>query len=154
MSDFLLHQRPDGNFDLSFDAKLHDLELSEGLGNAVAISIGSYARERTLGSAANLKAPIGGWFGDALDENGTLGGYLYEAFPGKLADSTCRKLEVLVLEALEWLKRDGVARNVSAHAKISGEDAETVTLEVVVERPENSESFKFEINWRAAADGI
>ena len=58
------------------------------------------------------------------------------------------------MEALEWLKRDGVARNVSADAKISGEDAEAVTLEVVVERPENSESFKFEINWRAAADGV
>ena len=154
MSDLLLSRRPDGNFDLSFDEKDKDLVLSDGLRNAVAISIGTFARSRSLGNAANLEPSIGGWFGDSLDESGTLGGYLYEAFPGKLTDDTCRNLETLSVEALDWMKKDGIAKSVNASAKIQNESTDTVELEISIKKPENSESFKFEINRRAAIDGV
>jgi len=155
MSDLALCRRSDGNFDLDFDSESGDLLLSEGLENAVAISIGTYARNRSLGTSANLEPVLGGWWADALDESGTLGGYLYEAFPGKLTDSTCRDVETLVKDALKWMVSDGVAKSVSCSAEIDSEDAETVSISVTIEKPQgNAETFKFEVNWKATIDGI
>ena len=152
MSDLALYRRNDGDFDLAFDEGRGDLLTTESLENTVAISIGTYARERNLGNVANLKPNVGGWWGDALDENGTLGGYLYEAFPGKLTESTADDVETLAGEALQWLVDDGVAKSVSCDASIS--DGEILILNVMIERPEGeNEAFLFEMNW-SATDGI
>lgn len=152
MSDLALYRRNDGDFDLAFDEGRGDLLTTESLENTVAISIGTYARERNLGNVANLKPNVGGWWGDALDENGTLGGYLYEAFPGKLTESTADDIETLAGEALQWLVDDGVAKSVNCDASIS--DGEILILNVMIERPEGeNEAFLFELNW-SATDGI
>ena len=107
MSDLALYRRSSGDFDLAFDEDKGDLLTSDSLENAVVISIGTYARERNLGKVANLKPNVGGWWGDALSEKGNLGGYLYEAFPGKLTDVTARSVENLVNESLAWMVEDG-----------------------------------------------
>ena len=152
MSDLALYRREDGDFDLVFDEGRGDLLTTDSLENTVAISIGTYARERNRGNAANLKPNIGGWFGDALDESGTLGGYLYEAFPGKLTEDTAKSVETLAGEALKWLVDDGVAKSVSCAAGIA--DNMMLDLTVIIERPEgDSEAFLFELNW-SATDGI
>ena len=153
MSDLALMRREDGNFDLAFDENSGDLSTSDSLENAVIISIGTYARERNLGKSANLKPTVGGWWGDALDEKGVLGGYLYEAFPGKLNDATAKSVEGLVVDALKWMIDDGVAKSVTATAVVA--DAETVKLEVSVERPGGGEeeAFTYEVKWKAS-DGI
>lgn len=152
MSDLAIYRREDGDFDLQFDAGRGDLLVTDSLENAVAISIGTYARERNLGNVANLTPNIGGWFGDALDEEGTLGGYLYEAFPGKLTEETARSVENLAAEALKWMVDDGVAKSVSCVAGIA--DNMMLDLTVIIERPEgDSEAFLFELNW-SATDGI
>ena len=152
MSDLALYRRNDGDFDLAFDEGRGDLLTTESLENTVAISIGTYARERNLGNVANLKPNIGGWWGDALDEKGTLGGYLYEAFPGKLTESTADNVETLAGEALQWLIDDGVAKSVNCDASISGD--ELLILNVMIERPEGeNEAFLFELNW-SATNGI
>lgn len=153
MSDLALYRREDGCYDLDFDGAVGDLLTTNTLENAVVISIGTYARERKLGNVANLKPVIGGWWGDALDEKGNLGGYLYEAFPGKLVDATARQVETLCSEALNWMVEDGVAKSVSCTAEIA--DSETMNLNVLIERPEgeNDEAFLFELNW-SATNGI
>lgn len=153
MSDLALYRRENGEYDLAFDEAVCDLLTTNTLENAVVMSIGTYARERKLGNVANLKPVIGGWWGDALDERGTLGGYLYEAFPGKLVDATARQVETLCSEALNWMVEDGVAKSVSCTAEITG--TETMNLNVLIERPEgeNDEVFLFELNW-SATDGI
>lgn len=152
MSDLALYRREDGDFDLVFDEGRGDLLTTDGLENTVAISIGTYARERNRGNAANLKPNIGGWFGDALDESGTLGGYLYEAFPGKLTEDTAKSVETLAGEALKWLVDDGVAKSVNCAAGIA--DGGVLMLNVIIERPEGGEdAFLFELNW-SATDGI
>ena len=152
MSDLALYRREDGDFDLVFDEGRGDLSTTDSLENAVAISIGTYARERNRGNAANLKPNIGGWFGDALDESGTLGGYLYEAFPGKLTEDTAKSVETLAGEALKWLVGDGVAKSVNCAAGLA--DGGVLMLNVIIERPEGGEdAFLFELNW-SATDGI
>lgn len=118
MGDLSLYRRNDGNFDLDFDAESGDLRLSESLENAVAISIGTFARERSAGNGASIGPKIGGFWGDALDESGTLGGYLYEAFPGKREEASLRDLESSVSQSLKWMLDDGVAKASIVHGEI------------------------------------
>ena len=153
MSDLALYRRSSGDFDLAFDEVKGDLLTSDSLENAVVISIGTYARERKLGNVANLKPNIGGWWGDALDDLGTLGGYLYEAFPGKLTETTARNVENLCNEAIVWMIDDGVSKSVNCVAEIAGE--EKMNIKITVERPEGEkdEAFLYELNW-SATDGI
>ena len=149
MSDLALYRRSDGNFDLDFDESKGDLLTSESLENAVVMSIGTYARERKLGNVANLKPCFGGWWGDALDEKGNLGGYLYEAFSGKLDDSTARDVENLVAESLQWLIDDGVAKTVDCEAAVV--DREYISLSVTITKPDGSQEnpFVYELKWKA-----
>lgn len=152
MSDLALYRRSDGNFDLAFDEGGGDLLTSDSLENAVVISIGTYARERYLGKSANLKPLIGGWWGDSLDEKGTLGGYLYEAFPGKLTGVTARSVENLISEALSWMVEDGVAKSVGCKAEVA--DEEMMNITVTIHRPDgNDDAYAYEIKWMAT-DGI
>lgn len=152
MSDLALYRRSSGDFDLAFDEVKGDLLTSDSLENAVVISIGTYARERKLGKVANLKPNVGGWWGDALDEKGNLGGYLYEAFPGKLTEVTARSVENLVSEALSWMVEDGVAKSVGCKAEIA--DEETMNVTITIQRPDGSDyAYAYEIKWMAT-DGI
>lgn len=152
VSDLALHRREDGCFDLAFSEADHDLLTTDGLENVVVISIGTYARERRLSKVANLAPVVGGWWGDALDEKGTLGGYLYEAFPGKLTNDTARRVEGLVVEALAWMVKDGVAKSAKCLAEIV--DDETMSVKITIERPDGeNEALTYEIKWKAT-DGI
>lgn len=152
MSDLALHRREDGCFDLDFSEADHDLLTTDSLENVVIISIGTYARERNLNKVANLSPVVGGWWGDALDEKGTLGGYLYEAFPGKLTDGTARQIETLVVDALRWMTNDGVAKSVKCGAEIVGN--EVMSIQITIERPDGeSVAMLYEIKWKAT-DGI
>lgn len=153
MSDLALFRRSDGNFDLDFDKSRGDLLMSDSLENAVTISIGTYSRERKLGRNANLKPCLGGWWGDALDDNGILGGYLYEAFPGKLNTATAKSVEALVKEALQWMIDDGVAGSMECSASVVND--EFISLSVTLTRPngEQENPFIYELKWMAT-DGI
>lgn len=147
MSDIALKAKKDGSFDLDFDEKSKDLLLTDSLYNAVAISIGTYARNRNLKpNSAVLDPQIGGWWADALDPLGTLGGYLYEAYPGKLTDATISKLKELVAEALEWMIEDGVAKTVDC--KVVAEENDIVAVTVAIEKPDGTtDDYKYELNW-------
>ena len=148
-----MYRRSSGDFDLAFDEVKGDLLTSDSLENAVVISIGTYARERKLGKVANLKPNVGGWWGDALDEKGNLGGYLYEAFPGKLTEVTARSVENLISEALSWMVDDGVAKSVSCVVEIDGEQRMNVNILIEKSDGEKDESFLYELNW-SVLDGI
>lgn len=152
MSDLALKAMPNGSFDLDFDEKSNDLLLTDSLFNAVGISIGTYARDRKARPGiAVLDPQIGGWWADALDPVGTLGGYLYEAFPGKLTAATAESVKVLVIEALHWMIDDGVAKSVSCEAVVGDE---SLDLTVVIEKPDGvSEDYRYELNW-IATNGI
>lgn len=149
MSDLTLYRRSSGDYDIAFDEVNGDLLTSDSLENAVVISIGTYARERKLGKVANLKPNVGGWWGDALDEKGTLGGYLYEAFPGKLTDDTARRVEKLCDEALEWILDDGIAQSIYHSVEII--DNETMSLTIGITRPDGSQDgpYMYELKWKA-----
>ena len=154
MSDLALYRRSDGNFDLDFDKSRGDLLMSDSLENAVAISIGTYARERKLGRNANLKPCLSGWWGDALDDNGILGGYLYEAFPRKLNTATAKSVEALVKETLQWMVDDGIANSVECSASVVND--EFISLSVTLTRPNGNQEnpFMYELKWKATTDGI
>ncbi len=151
MSDLALYRRSDGNFDLAFDEGKGDLLTTESLENAVIVSIGSYARERKLGRAANLKSCIGGWWADSLDEKGSLGGYLYEAFPGKLNDDTARSVKKLVDESLEWMVDDGAVKSVSCSTTVEGDDIKIAV--VITINSGDDEKFDYSLKW-GETDGI
>ena len=149
MSDIALKAKQDGSFDLDFDEKSKDLLLTDSLYNAVAISIGTYARKRDLKlNSAVLDPQIGGWWADALDPLGTLGGYLYEACPGQLTDATISKLKDIVAEALEWMIEDGVAKTVDC--EVVAEENDIVAVTVAIEKPDGAtDNYKYELNWMA-----
>lgn len=153
MSDIALTARQDGSFDLDFDEKSKDLVLSDSLYNAVAISIGTYARDRNLKpNSAVLDPQIGGWWADALDPLGTLGGYLYEAYPGKLSQETLSKVKELVAEALQWMLDDGVAKSVKC--EVTANENDIVSISVAIEKPDGTtDDYKYELNW-TATNGI
>lgn len=148
MSDLALHRRSDGNFDLDFDEATKDLRTDDGLDNAIAISIGSFARDRHLGSVANLKPCVGGWWGDALDENGSLGGYVHEVLSGKLTDVSARNSKKAVADALAWLVDDGVAKSVDCDSKV---EDKFIVLDVVVNLADGS---VFSRSYKVGSDGI
>ena len=122
MSDLALHRRSDGNFDLDFDEAVGDLRLDDGFENAVAISIGSFARDERLGQSANLRPCLGGWWGDALYEKGSLGGFVYKVISGKLTDASARDAKKYAVDALSWLIDDGVAKSIDCESKVDGEN--------------------------------
>lgn len=136
----------DGFFDLDFDEALGDIATSDSLRNCVAISLGTDARSRSL-KAANVEEARGGWFGDALDEQGTLGGHLYEKYPAKLTGQAVAECENEAKASLKWLVEDGVAKSVAVKGHIDGEN---VVLDVEIVKPDSEiESFVFKINWEA-----
>lgn len=146
MSDLALKRISNGEFDLDFDGL--DLLTSDGLENAVVISIGTYARERSLQKGvANIVPKIGGWWGDStLSAGDTLGCYIYEAFREKLTDGACDRVKDLVNDALKWMVTDGVAKSVTSTTAISGENQMTLSIKIV--KPEGSpEYFVYELNW-------
>lgn len=151
MSDLALYRRPDGNYDLDFDKAVGDLVKTESLENVVILSIGSYARNRRLGSSANLKPSFGGWWGDALDESGTLGGYLYEAFPGKLDDATAKSVKKLVEESLAWMVDDGVVKSVSCSTSVDG--GSVAVAVAITTNSGDDEKFDYSLKW-GETDGI
>jgi phage gp46-like protein len=149
MSDIALVEKQDGSFDLDFDEKSKDFVLTNSLYNAVAISIGTYARNRNLKpNSAVLDPQIGGWWADSLDPLGTLGGYLYEAYPGKLSQDTLAKLKDLVVEALQWMIDEGIAK--STDCEVSLLDEKFVMISVSIEKPNGTtDDYKYELNWMA-----
>lgn len=151
MSDLALYRRPDGNYDLDFDKAVGDLVKTESLENVVILSIGSYARNRRLGNSANLKPSFGGWWGDALDESGTLGGYLYEAFPGKLDDATAKSVKKLVEESLAWMVDDGVVKSVSCLTSVDG--GSIAVAVAITTNSGDDEKFDYSLKW-GETDGI
>lgn len=152
MADLALKRQSDGSFDLDFQDSANDLELDDGLYNAIVISVGTYARERKLSvNKANVKPLLGGWWADSIDDKGTLGGYLYEAFPGKLDDATAKKVAALAAESLQWLKDDGIAHKIECAAHVEGKNI-VLTTEIYKPDGENK-AFEFELNW-IATNGI
>lgn len=143
--DLAIKVLENGAFDLNFDA---DLITTDSLFGSVALSLETNARENALGAeSANLSPTLGGWWADALDENGTLGGHLFEAFPGKVTEGSLATARTLALQSLEWLKEDGVASSVNCNAFFDGEN---LSLEIEISKPDGTaESFAFELNWRA-----
>lgn len=148
MADLRLKECANGSFDLDFDEKSNDFAVTDDLFNAVAISIGTYARNRHIKpSVAVLEPQLGGWWADAIDPLGTLGGYIYEAFPGKLDQATADRVQVLVVEALQWMIQDGVAKAVSCVAEIGDG---VMNLTVTIEKPDGkSDDYLYELNWQA-----
>jgi phage gp46-like protein len=155
MSDLALMRRSDGFWDLDFQNS--DLVETESLENAVIISIGSYAREKS-DAAAVTDPQFGGWFGDdTLDSPlASLGGYLYRLHHRVLDSDTCKECETLVTDALQWMIDDGVAASVSCSASIiDGENADKVLyFPITITKPSgDTETFKYELNWEAT-DGL
>ena len=146
MADLALKRKPNGCYDLDFDAETNDLNVSDSLANSIVLSLGTYARERNLPvNKANLK-PSRGFWADSLSV-GELGGRLYEAFPGELTQESADKVKVLALEALAWLKDDGVAKSIECQANIDGKN---LVLILEIAKPDGGrESFEFELNWEA-----
>ncbi len=142
----MLKRLEDGTCDLDFESM--DLVTTDGLENAVILSLGTFARERSLDNVpTNLKPVRGGWWGDALDDKGTLGGNLYEVLPSKGTDASLREVEKLAGESLQWLVDDGIAKSVVCTAKFKGS---LIVFGVVIVKPDGDESnFAYEMNWEA-----
>ena len=149
MSDLSLKRLEDGFYDLDFDSV--DLQTTDGLENAIILSLGSFARSQSLDYvAANTAPSTGGWWADAVDSVGPIGGNLYEAFPCKGDDAAIERLNTLANDSLQWMVEDGIASSISVSGKTSDNE---IVLTVKIEKPDGSESnFAYEINWEATSE--
>lgn len=147
VSDLLLKRLENGAFDLDFDDESCDLLTTESLENAVVLSLGTFARERSLDNVkSNLNPSIGGWWADSLSDVG-MGSNVYESIPGKNVDATVKSVEKEAMEALQWMIGDGVAGSVSCSAKVNGE---IVVIAVKIVKPDGGEvNYAYEMNWEA-----
>ena len=69
-----------------------------------------------------------------------------------MTDGTARRIEKLVVDALQWMVNDGVAKSVKCSAEIV--DDEVMSIQITIERPDGeSVAMLYEIKWKAT-DGI
>lgn len=145
MSDLSIYRTANGLYDLDFNRG--DLMLTDGLENAIIVSLACWARDTDISQAANIIPTLGGWWGNSL-EDVEIGSQIWKLFSRKLTDLTAEKGAAAASSALKWMVDDGVAKTVDVESSI----VDNVLLFVIrIEKPNSSKhEFKWQINWEAS----
>ncbi|GBR06435.1 phage GP46 family protein [Asaia siamensis] len=100
------------------------------------------------GAAGSVEADLGGWWGDALEEE-PIGSRLRQLRHAiKVGDTAIpAEAQAMCREALQWLIADGIAENVAVSARWSAVNASALEFEVTVRRPSISSSETFLFSW-------
>ncbi len=139
-----------------------DLALDNPLRSAIIVSLftdrvlpkqpdpvaASMGISLTGGGAGTVEADLGGWWGDAFEEQ-PIGSRLRQLRRAiKVGDAAIpAEAEGICREALQWLVADGIAQDVTVSAWWSANNASALEFEVTVKRPSISSSETFLFSW-------
>ena len=140
---------------LAFDLALAgpDLATDGGLATAVIVSLFTDARAR---ADDELPAPGDrrGWWGDALPavEGDQIGSRLWLLARAKFTAANVERARAYAVEALAWLKTDGIAARTDVEAE--GLRPGVLALAVTIARPAGPGRLRFDFVWDATAGDL
>lgn len=135
--DVKLTQGADGIWDISLDED-GDLEKDYGFGTTIALSI--FGRRRATAAEVPTPENRGGWIGNILSdvagfEAGSKGWLLKQS---RMTANTHTSMKNYHQEALEWMKEDGLAKNINITAQ---QNLDTINEEINID----GEPFYFDV---------
>jgi len=142
----------------AIDLALQDggLATDDGLMTAILISLFTDARARADDVLPEAGADRRGWWGDAFGEDGDgIGSRLWLLEREKVTEATALKARDIVTEALGWLVRDGVVRELDVQTMLvrptgtNGSGA--LAIAVTLSRPDGPARQRFDFVWDATA---
>lgn len=149
----------DGDIRMTFDPEVgygdfvvenRDIERDAGLETAVMVSLGTNRRADAEDELPDADGSLAGWWADALDGGDKpIGSKLWLLGRGKaIASELVPRAEQYTKEALQWMKDEGVAQEITATASIV--DSAHLSIAVTITRPDSNEpeAFQFFYNWR------
>ena len=147
MTDIAIFVDENGEFDLAISER--DLQKSEGLENAILISLFTDARANDDDILPNNDTDKRGWWGDgfASEINGLarpIGSKLWLLSRSKITSETINKVRDYSQAALKWLVDDGIAKSIEITP--TRVDPHTISILVIITKP-SGEIFKFEKLW-------
>lgn len=125
-----------------------DLIRGNDLSNAITISLFTDRRARKDDVLPDGTDPRG-WWADALD-NQQIGSRLWLLERARDIPETYQRAEEYALEALAWLKADGIAKKIDVEARVSSDFGckNTLSLRVQVSQPDGrSLAWRYRYAW-------
>jgi phage gp46-like protein len=133
-----------------------DLTLEDGLETAVLLSLFIDRRAEDDDELDNPNDKRG-WWGDQVTSfpGDRIGSRLWLLERAKTNIETLRAAEEYALEALEWMKEDGVVEDVEVEAyRVKIKNTEVLGLKVMLKKFEgNNETFIYDDLWNAQLNG-
>lgn len=142
--------------DLLFSS--NDLEMDDGLGSAVLVSLFSDRRAKDDDELPDTQGSERGWWGDLIDPAVTgdeIGSRLWLLERSKITQNTINLAEEYATEALQWMIDDGVAQTINVTA---GErrllDGDRLELTVEIFKSDGDKVvYNFDDLWAVSASG-
>jgi phage gp46-like protein len=149
MSDLAISFDPISGF---WDLELldRDLVLDDGFGSAVFMSLLSDALITQPDALPNGDLDRRGYWGDTFQplRGDWTGSRVWAVLRSKKTPSTVREFRDAAAASLEWMVEDGITDSIDVSI-ISAPEPADFGLDVRINRPERSESFRFALNWNA-----
>lgn len=157
MSDLALAwDLSEGSADLVRATLLSDLQRSDGLEEAVLVSLFTDRRDPDARLPANGQpADKRGWWADEHGEQGDqIGSRLWRHARGKRTPATLKAMEDDARDALAWMLADKVALRVDVTVEFPADKPGFYTVAVTVHRRGSSPVYlKYALNWAAQLRG-
>ncbi|MFA5398507.1 MAG: phage GP46 family protein [Methanogenium sp.] len=133
-----------------------DLTLEDGLETAILLSLFIDRRAEDDDELDNPNDKRG-WWGDQVTSfpGDRIGSRLWLLERAKTDTETLRATEEYALEALEWMKEDGVVEDIEVEAyRVKIKNTEVLGLKVMLKKFEgNNETFIYDDLWNAQLNG-
>lgn len=124
----------------------YDVERDPGLETAILISLFTDRRADTEDVLPDVTNDRRGWWGDT--DTDKIGSKFWLLERAKLTPDILAKVNEYAREALQWMKDDGVAKDVIVDAVRT--DIQTVILTIQILQPDGQDKFyKYSINWES-----
>ncbi|QUM72175.1 phage GP46 family protein [Sphingopyxis granuli] len=134
--------------DLAFE--VGRLVTDDGLHTAIFLSLFTDARAREDDRLPDEGADPRGWWGNAfsLVAGRELGSRLWLLAREKITAVTVERARVYAVEALAWLKDDGIVSGLAVEA--TRMNAQMIALKIVIDRPEGPSRQVYDFVWEAS----
>lgn len=149
MSDFAIDFDPvSGFWDLVLENR--DLSLDDGLAPAVLVSLLTDALITQPDALPNGENDRRGFWGDTFQAvaNDWTGSRIWAVLRSKKTPATVREFRDAAAASLDWMITDGITAAIDVSI-IAAPDPADFGLEIKIERPNRSETFRFALNWNA-----
>lgn len=146
--DVRLVRNEDGLYDLNVVDQ--DFEAEDGFNTAIIVSL--FTDARAPASAVPSAMRRRGWVGNILtaDINRSLGGLLWLYDQARITQEILNQLTIEAQNSLDWMVKDGIARDVTAEVTNETKRGIVVNIEIVTLE---GVSQRYAVLWRATGNG-